>query len=184
MTFEHDVLMLDACCVMTLYASGRMDDVLRSIPPSVTVAAYVYEEEALFIYAGPEDDVRREREPITLEPLVEAGLLAIVSLESADEILAYVNLSSRLDDGEAATIAIASTRNWMVATDDKKAIGVLETYERLQVVTTPDLLKHWADTTKASSEAIAEVLRAVQGRSVYKPGKRHSLFAWWQHHAS
>lgn len=44
-TFRHDSLILDACCVINLIVYGQVESILRSIPPQVAVAAYVAEKE-------------------------------------------------------------------------------------------------------------------------------------------
>src|SRR6266700_4130778 len=50
--FSQDCIILDACCVINLYASGQMGNILQSIAKVVAVAAYVRDEEAQRIYAG------------------------------------------------------------------------------------------------------------------------------------
>jgi predicted nucleic acid-binding protein len=83
-----------------------------------------------------------------------------------------------LDDGEAACLAIAKVRGWTLATDDRKgrreagALGV-------PVVTTPELVKRWADATKADDEAVAKVLKAIQDFARFFPHKTMPLHPWW-----
>ena len=177
----HDRILLDACCVMTLYASGRMREILASIQPQMVVCRYILEKEALYTFTGPDEDVRSEKTPIDLTTLIDEGHIEITSLSGEAETLSFVNLASRLDDGEAQTIAIAVNRNWGVATDEKKAGKVLrEIAPTLQIITTPDFLKHWADSAKIPEAEVCAVLRSVRRRAIYRPGRGHHLYDWWE----
>jgi predicted nucleic acid-binding protein len=98
-----------------------MGNILKSIPKSVTVAAYVHAKEAMRIHGGPNGDITQKYERIDLQPFINSRLLTIVSPETEAENLTFVNFATALDDGEAITGAIALHRNWSIATDDRKA---------------------------------------------------------------
>lgn len=167
--------------MMTLYASGRMGEILESVQPQMVVCRYILEAEALYTFTGPDEDVRSLKEPIDLTPLIDEGRIEITSLSGEVETLAFVDLTSRLDDGEARTIAIAMNRGWGVATDERKARNVLrDVAPGLQVVTTPDFLKHWVDTANIDDAEVRQVLRAIHGRAIYRPGRGHHLYDWWE----
>src|SRR4051812_5551531 len=119
--FPYEGIILDPCCVINLYASGYMRNILESIPKQVAIAAYVLYEESNRIYTGPLDDPTRETEVINLQPLVDDNLLRVVSLENEAEENRVVQFSSvrRVDTGEAITAAIAVHRQWSLATDDR-----------------------------------------------------------------
>lgn len=65
-----------------------------------------------------------------------------------------------------------------MATDDRKgrreaaALGV-------PVVTTPELVKTWADATSASDADIARVLTNIQTNARFAPHKTMPLHRWW-----
>ena len=101
MWHQHDCIILDACCVLTLYASGRMTEILESVPVQTMLSRYVLEEEALYTYSGPDGDERSAKEPVGLTPLRNQGLIEVSSLSGEAEIRSFVDLASRLDDGEA-----------------------------------------------------------------------------------
>lgn len=165
--FRHDCVIMDACCVINLYESGHMGEILESIPKSVMIAAYVREEE-----------VAR----FDLQPFIERGLLTIVSIESEDEEIAFVNYAAVIgDDGEAATGAIAVHRSWAIATDDRKATNLFAAdAPHIQLVSTPDLMKHWADVARPSSQVVRSAIEKIEAEGHYSPGKRHALYAWWK----
>ena len=185
MWHQHDCIILDACCVLTLYASGRMTEILESVPIQTMLSRYVLEEEALYTYCGPDGDERSAKEPVGLTPLRNQGLIEVSSLSGEAEIRSFVDLASRLDDGEARTIAMAINRNWGVATDEKKASRILrEVAPKIQIITTPDLVKHWTDMEGISDAEVAVVLRSVHKRGVYRPGRSHPLSGWWDSYFS
>jgi hypothetical protein len=183
MTAEHDPVILDARCVMTLYGSGRMGDVLATLPTPVFVCDYVLEEEALTVYDGPPGNVRAERTAVDLRPFEQEGLIERTHLRS-DEQTTFITLAREVDDGEARTIAIAIHRDWAVGTDDKKALRVCrsEDVDRPDV-TTPELMCHWADRANPSREEVAEALRKIQTRTVYLPGSGNLSYDWWVQHS-
>jgi len=182
---SYDCLILDACCIINLVASGYMPEILRSVPSKMAVAEYVHEVETLRVYDGPEDDVRRSAKRIELQPLIEDGLLMVVSLDSEAEKIIFINLAAELDDGEAYTGAIASHRGWAIATDDRKATALLTRYfPRLQIVSTPEILKHWADSNSPPREVLRAAIRNIRLRGDFDVGPHHPLYAWWQSHGA
>jgi hypothetical protein len=176
-----DALILDACCLINLAASRQMEPILRCLPTNLYVAEYVFSDEALWFYDGPEEAFRSRQSPIQLKPLADAGLLNILTLDTEDEELAFVNFAASLDDGEAMTLALALHRGHGVATDERKAIRVIErTMPTVQVLTTPDLLSNWAHQTKPSASLLRTSLHNIEIRAKFEPSRDHALSTWWQ----
>jgi len=163
-----------------------MGDILKSVRKSIAVAAYVRDVEALRIYGGPEDNIRLTDEKIDLQPLIDAGLLEVVSLSSEDEENTFIDFASILgDDGEAITGAIAIHRGWIVGTDDRKARAFFSRYNPpVGVIATLELIKYWVDVDSPSFEEIKGVLRNIRLRANYEPDRKHVLFDWWQKHSN
>jgi hypothetical protein len=146
--------------------SGHIEDILQALPGYVALAIFVLDEELL---------------RVNLQPLVAQGLIRVVSLESEVEENAFVNFAVELDDGEAVTGAIAMHRHWGIATDDRKARSVFaRTNPHVQLLSTPELIKHWADTHHPPLEVVREVLQNIQTHARYQPPAAHALHAWWQ----
>jgi hypothetical protein len=180
LVFNHPCIILDASCIINLYASKCMENILRSIPRSVTIAAFVLDHEALLIYGGPAEDVRQEKEKIDLQPLIEAGLLKIVTINSEAEAALHINFAAEIDDGESVTGAIAIHRNWAIGIDDRRARSLFSReVNQLQLIYTLELVKHWADTTEPPFEIISTALENIYKRAVYQPGQNHPLYPWW-----
>lgn len=177
LVFAHECIILDACCIINLYASNRIEEILSVIPKSVCVAAYVKNEEVLRTY----DISSNTAEDIDLQSLIDRDILRLVDLDLETEAEARVNLAAVLDDGEAVTGAIALHRNWAIATDDKAVIKVFaREASHLQIITGPELVKYWVDMTQPSSETINMCLHNITIGASYRPGAKHPLYEWWQ----
>lgn len=183
--FPREGIILDACCVINLYASEYMKNILESISKQVAVAAYVRDAEAKRIYGGPVEDLTRETEAINLQPFIDDKLLQVVSLENEAEENMVVNFSSaaRLGSGETISAAIAVLRQWSLGTDDKLAISFfIRKVPQLHLISTLDILKHWVDTTGPELTVIGRVLENIQNRASYEPHDKHHLYRWWKQH--
>ena len=111
LTFSHDCIILDACCVINLYASQQMEEILTVIPPAVCIAAYVKDKEILKTYNRSTGNA----EDIDLQVLIERDILLPVDLDLETEAETHVTFAAVLDDGEAITGAIAFHRKWAIA---------------------------------------------------------------------
>ncbi len=179
--FPKQGIILDACCIINLCASGYIQSILEAIPGQVAVAAYVYEKEVLRIYAGPDEDVTREVQQVDLQPFADSGLLEVVFTDDELERL-VVNFSvAPIDSGEAISAAIAVHRAWSFGTDDKLAIAFLkQNFPQLHLLSTPDLLKHWVDCVRPRPSEVSAMLRNVRRRAKYEPHTKHHLYMWWK----
>ena len=178
LVFAHGGIMLDASCAINLYGSGKMGDVLAALPIPASIAEYVYVNEMLKISQGPGNpDVK-----IDLEQLTACGALKVVPLEPGNEEITALNFAAfGLDNGEAITGAIAVHRNWAIALDDRSASSLLKHgASHLQLITTPEIIKHWVDSSAPQVELVREVLQNIEKLGRYKPARDHPLITWWQ----
>ena len=174
-----DVLLLDASCLLNLYATGRMIEIAAALPWQLAVVDYVLEQEALYVRAIGAYEEQGETVPVDLSPLVDDGLLLVVRLENPSEEASFVELAAILDDGEAVTGAIALNRGHLVAIDDRKARRVLgEKASGMRLVSTLDLMHQWCPSV--SVQEVSQALRAMQHRARYVPGQQDPLYAWWR----
>jgi len=179
MKVKQSHLILDACCVLNLCASGDFISILKTIPAQVAVTEVVKYQELKTLQSLIFKD---NHGGIQLEQSIKQGLLLVVDFESELEEQTFVNYVFEMgDDGESATFAIASHRRWSVATDDKKAISFFREVEpALQIFSTLEIIKHWAEMTNPSSNELKNVLNAVREKGRYLPSQKHPLFSWWQ----
>ncbi|MEX0844175.1 MAG: hypothetical protein WD022_02795 [Balneolaceae bacterium] len=183
MTFDFDQegIILDACCIINLYASSVMKEVIESVPLPFFVDQYVREKEALKI----KGQSKNEFIDIDIEPHIQKKILVEVSLSGEDEITAFVNLAASLDDGESRCGAIAANRNLVVATDEKAGIRVFSNLNPpIPTISTLELLYIWAESKNISPDVIGSVLKRIQKNASYRPGSNHKFFEWWEKHMS
>jgi hypothetical protein len=123
-----------------------------------------------------------EREMIDLEPLLESRLLTAVDLENDVEKMIFAQLvAERLDDGEAMTVAIAAHRKWAIATDDHRATKLCrENFKGIQLISTPELIDHWATAMNPTADELSQTLIAIEQRANFLIGRSHSLYEWWE----
>ena len=174
--FQHDTLILDASCVISLYASRKMVEILRAVPAGITIAAYVAEEEALRICGS------KGYEKIDLQPMISDGLITIVVLETEAERETVLSIADVVrGQGEAETGAIAIHRKWCMAIDDKRARNLLaERAEDLQLIYTLEIVKHWADSCSIPGAELRSVLKNIRTGGRYQPRRSDLLYDWWK----
>jgi predicted nucleic acid-binding protein len=167
---------VDACCFINLYASGDLRGFL-TIQKWEWHIPHVALAEALYI-RGTDENGDRALIPIDATPYVEDGLLSVAEARTDEETEQYVQLAGALDDGEAMALAIAHCRNWLLATDDRKArrlageLGV-------EVVTTPELMRQWSKLGRLSRARIKLLLNNIQVSANFIPGENAAEYDWW-----
>ena len=173
-------LLLDASCLLNLYATGRMRDIAASTGYQFEVADYVLRYETLYVLQTNPEGTGEERIPVDLDSLLEEGLLHVVELGGGDVLFSFVQLASQIDDGEAATGALALHRDCSVAIDDRKARRVMgEVMPDVALVSTLELMRLWSEKLSVSAGELREALMAMQAGASYVPGRRDPLYGWW-----
>lgn len=168
---------IDSCCTINLYSAGEIVSFLSVLDDTFYVPSIVVEE-SLYVIRPDQDDPQKVREKVDLSAAFDAGVLRRCDLENDVENELFVQFASQSDDGEAVCLAIAKNRGWSVATDDRKAQR-LAVESGIPVVTTPELVKRWADTSKASDEEISVVVRRVRDCARFIPREGSTLYDWW-----
>jgi predicted nucleic acid-binding protein len=172
------ILLLDACCVLNLYATDRMSEILGALPHDFAIAELVTRE-ALHV-RHPSGDPAQPRVNVDLSEMISQGLLDVLVLSTPGEQAAFVSYAAEIDDGEAMTCALAVGRGYSVATDDLKVTRLAKQGAMpAPIVSTPDLMKAWRDTVALPREELRQALRAIEARASFSPGKGHALRPWW-----
>lgn len=169
---------IDACCIINLSAIDELSKVLPHLEmtwyvPSVVVA------ESLFLRTAD----RKSLEPIDLTAAMDAQVLRICDLHDDRDLELYVELAAQIDDGEATCLAIAKNREWMLATDDRKALRLAGELD-VATVTTPELVMRWADRTGAVAERVVAALTDIRDRAGFVPRSDSPQYSWWMEHLS
>ena len=119
--------------------------------------------------------------PIDLTQYFAHGVLFQCDVEGEEETDLFVQYATRLDDGEAACLAIAKNRGWSLATDDRPAT-TLAGQAGVPVLTTSELVKRWAKRTRANQQQIAAALWNIQRFAKFTPRQNSPAAAWWFSH--
>ena len=179
MTHPLGTLLLDATCLLNLYATGRFRDIAVALPYQLGVAEYMLEVEALYVWLPDPTGTSEEPEPVDLSSLGDEGLMQAMSLASPDEEGTFVELAALVDDGEAITGALAVHRQCSLATDDRKACRVFaERLPTVPLLSTLQLLKLWAEAALVSEAELRVAMDGMRLGASYVLGNR--LHPWWQ----
>jgi len=180
MMINHSYLVLDACCLLNIFASDRGIDILKALPVQRVVTQVVCDDELKTLQSL--DDGTNEEGAEQFQLALTQGLLTVVDFETEVEAESFLNyIAENLDDGEAATCAIAFQRKWAIATDDKKAISFTKKEApQIQIISTLELVKYWSDEVNPDLNDLRLALETIRFTGKYIPHKRHPLYAWWK----
>ena len=169
---------VDACCVINLYAAGEITSFLSVLKDSFYVPSIVVAESLYVIKPDKDDPEKMVTEEVDLTAALQAGAIRKCDPESDEENALLVRFASEVDDGEAVCLAIAKSRGWSVATDDRKAQRLAEE-AGISVVTTPELIKGWADASQTADEDSSAVVQRVRDCARFIPRRGSILYDWW-----
>ena len=169
---------VDACCVINLYAAGNMLKLLPAVGIEWHIPMLVTAETLYVRKPDPDDAGKLVKEPIDLKPALDAGVLRACDVSSEEETALFVELAVALDDGEAMSLAIAQSRGWTLATDDRKARR-LAGERGVPLLSTPELLKRWATATAASESEVGRALQNIQTYARFRPNSSLPEADWW-----
>ena len=110
-----DPLILDTSVLINLHACKYGERILTSIPNDVVVSAIVAGE-------LEHETSRQNGEHRFLRDLVTGGIVTLASMTDAEYEIFHelASTSPSLDDGEAATIAIAAARHFLPVIDERR----------------------------------------------------------------
>jgi predicted nucleic acid-binding protein len=172
-----DDTVVDACCMINLCAAGELRNRLSLLGGEWYIPSAVLSE-SLYVHVEQADGTV-DKSPIDLQSLIDDGTLLACTAEPGEELDLYVDLATRIDDGEAMALAIAKTRGWTLATDDRKAMRIAGELS-VTVLTTPELIKRWADSAAAGEDELRDAIRLIEQRASFFPATSHPLHSWWR----
>jgi predicted nucleic acid-binding protein len=167
---------VDTCCIINLYATGELAAFLQDSPMRFYIARAAWAESLFIRFPDVDGDPARER--IDLGRLASQGLITVTEPGESKEIELYVQLAAQLDDGEAMGLAIAKVRNWVLATDDRKARRLAATLG-VRVVTTPELMQRWANDAGMPRAKLTSLLKRIEHAARFVPAEDAPGYEWW-----
>ena len=170
-------IILDTSVALNLLATGAVLSMLDSLEVQCFVCSAVADET---IYVRS-DDPRQPREAVSIDLWLPSGTVQVVNPDSALEEELYVQFAADLDDGEAMSLSMCRSRGYALATDDRKArriAGGLDS-PRVPLLSTSQIVHHWAVRTDAAPGELKRVLSAIELRARFVPPHDDPLRAWW-----
>ncbi|MBI1901864.1 MAG: hypothetical protein HYS13_12230 [Planctomycetia bacterium] len=180
-------VVLDTCCLINLYAAGgilcaQASSAARAKGKALDFAFHVppeVEKESRYILQpDPDDPTKLTKVDVDLGPHFATGALHRCQIQGQAEADLLLQLVKEVDEGEAACFAVAKNRGWLLATDERLTENLARKHG-VKIVTTPELVKSWADTTRAGEKEVASALWNIQTYAHYIPRKALPLCSWW-----
>lgn len=167
---------VDSSCLINLCAAGDLSTMLPPLELEICIPPAV-EAESLYLRPGKDGFVEPQR--IDLREIIQKGLIRICPLHGAKELELYVHFAESLDDGEAMCMALAVSRRWILAADDRKALRIAAE-NQVKTITTPEVMHRWATKSKASAQDICAALERIENAARFRPPVGSPRHAWWQ----
>jgi len=169
--------MLDACVLINLLASGRGLEILTASEHKFGICTVV-SSESIYLRAP---DASAPPEEVKLDPFVKSKCLTIYALSGDAEQTLYVDYAADLDDGEAMTLALAFSRGFSMATDDRKArrIFLEEIGDATRLLSTAQILRAWSQKASLTAKELKKLLLEVSQRGRFSPHSGDPNFSWW-----
>src|SRR5262249_19892022 len=114
-----------------------------------------------------------------LTGLIAPGLLTVCNPENQPELDRYTHYATLFrSDGESMCLALAEQRDWVVATDDRRALRVAQQVG-LTVVSSPTLVRAWAVAAGPDQATLNKALQDIQVLAQFKPNPSMAEYQWW-----
>jgi predicted nucleic acid-binding protein len=173
-------LLLDACITINLVAAGPVHQIARGIGCSCLITRQAANE------VGHLRDITNAETmvtPVDLTDHVQTAAFEIIDL-ACDEIPLFVELASLVDDGEAATMAVAVKRGIPLATDDRKARRLCAERGLALPTGTITLIRRYCDAQALDHAQVAHLLHRISSRASFQAPRGDSDLKWWNDHQS
>ena len=103
-----------------------------------------------------------------------------VVLAAPEEVDAFVAAAARINDSDAACIALAGTRHIPLLTDDRKERAVAASlFPDLQLVSTLDVIEAAASALAWSDAALTQVATSLRWRGNFAPPRGDPRAEWY-----
>jgi predicted nucleic acid-binding protein len=171
-------LLLDACVAINLAAAARLDQIADALQVTFVIVAQAASE------AGYLRDVVKGTTvltPINLDQFVSDETLEIREL-APTELTLYLELAAIVDDGEAATIALAIHHRIELATDDRRARRLCAERSLAEPGRTVALLHAYAEAARLKNDEVRQMLIQVRDRASFLPARSDPHLKWWNDH--
>lgn len=169
---EAAVQVADASVWINLAATGHLADIIDALGAPLVIVDVVLGE----LQRGCANGYNVVEE---IKPLIHSGRIRVVAMEACDEeeFLSLVagGTAETLDDGEAATLVVASRLNGIALIDERKATAIARRrFAELEVRSSTDLLFATLPDEGGNAGPLADALfSALQGARMRVPARWH-----------
>jgi predicted nucleic acid-binding protein len=172
-------VVVDACCVLNLLATGRELDVLRACDVELIISEQAHGE-ALFLHTPPDVDGVRSKQPASTERLRAAGRLQIWSLETEPLIAAFVACAAQLRDEDASCVALAGVLGVPLLSDDGKERRIArEQYPGIALLSTLGVLHEAMRLLATPEHELLALVTDLRWRGNFAPPRKDPLSPWY-----
>lgn len=172
-------VVIDACCLLNLLATGRALDLVRACDVELLISEQVHRE-ALFLHTALDADGVRSKHPASTEPLRTAGRLQIRSLDTEPLIAALVACAAQLRDEDASCVALAGVLGLPLVTDDGKQRRIARTqFPRIELVSTLAVLDEAVRAIALPDRELLALAAELRWRGNFAPPRRDPLSPWY-----
>ena len=170
---------IDTCCLIDLLASGHAEAILRTYGHAWQLPVAVQGELQFVRQPDPVDASKFVSVPVDLTKLISAGVLTVSQPDVQIELDLFTQYAMLFrSDGEAMCLALAESRGWLIATDDRKAIRIGQS-AGLTVLSAPQLLKTWADNAHPDQPTVVKTLKDIELFAQFRPNSSMPECQWW-----
>jgi hypothetical protein len=173
-------LLLDACLAINLAATADLERIADALQLTFAMVSQAAAEVG---YLRDVIDGKITLTPIDLTLPAASGILLTLELEPP-EIALYLELAAIVDDGEAATIAVAIHRGIDIATDDRRARTLCQERNLNEPVRTVALLHDYAHAARLADPEIRATLASGRDRASFQPARADPDIKWWNEYTS
>lgn len=171
----NESVLLDACVAINLVATDDLTAIGRVLETTFLMADQAADEMG---YLRDEVGGDIVLTPIDFHKYSSTGTMQRVSLNEG-ELFQYVELAATVDDGEAATIAIARSRGLKMATDDRKARRVCANLGMPEPLRSLGILHAYAEAASLDAQSIRDSLVRIRSRASFRPAQSDPDHKWW-----
>lgn len=170
---------IDACCLIDLFASGHVEAILRAGGFDWHVPIAVQDEFRFVRQRDPADPTKLISVAADLSPLIATGIFTVCKPENESELELFTRRAVQFrSDGEAMCLALAESREWLIVTDDRKAIRVAKE-AGLTVLSCPQLVKTWSDRAHPDRATLVQALQDIELFAQFVPNPAMPESQWW-----
>ena len=170
---------IDACCLIDLLSSGHAEAILQACGFTWHLPVAVQSEVLYIRQPDPAQAGKLVLVKVDLSPLIDGGTLSLCQPDNNQEKDRFTQYATQFrSDEEAMCIALAESRGWTIATDDRKAIRVSKE-AGMTLLSCPQIMRTWSDAQTPEKAVLVKALQDVELYAQFRPNQSLPEHDWW-----